>query len=108
MDRLIALIYEDNYAILMDEESNFALCYRSLADKTGATLADLRYCVTDLLISFEKTTQDLVESYYSPQTEEHIDTLLNSIESKRYGLQRTLGHIDNYELSQVTMRLSRV
>jgi len=108
MDRLIALIYEDNYALLLDEESRFSQCYRSLADKTGASLADLRYCITELLIRFEKATQDLLDTDYSSLTEDDIDTQLNSIESKRYGLIRTLEHIDNYELAQLTTSLSRI
>lgn len=108
MDRLIALIYEDNYALLLDEESNFAQCYRSLADKTGATLRDLRYCITDILLNFEKVTLDLLETNYLHLDEEYIDTQLNSIDSKRYGLIRTLEYIDNYELNQVTQNLARI
>lgn len=108
MDRLIAQIYEDNYALLLDEESQFSQCYRSLADKTGATLIDLLICVNDLLQEFEKQTIDLLDRNYLPQDEDDIDTQLNSFESKRYGLIRTQQHIYNYELAQITARLTSI
>lgn len=108
MDRLIALIYEDNYEILLDEESVFAQCYESLAGRTGATLNDLRICINDLLQEFEKQTTELLDRNYLPQDEEELDNQINIIKAKRNGLLRTLGHLDTYELSQVTTRLRAI